>query len=47
MEVDVKEQRVFLDQLAEMLRPWWEPLGSIDQLVTALTPGGVDAFAKE
>lgn len=47
MEADVKEQQVFLDQLAEMLRPWWESLGSIDQLITALTPGGIDAFTKE
>ncbi len=46
MEADVKEQRVFLDQLAEMLRPWWKALGSIEQLVTALTPGGIDVFAQ-
>ena len=46
MEADVKEQRVFLDQLAEMLRPWWGPLGSIEQLVTALTPGGIDVYAQ-
>jgi hypothetical protein len=47
MEADVKEQREFLDQLADMLRPWWKPLESIEQLVTALTPGGTDAFIKE
>ncbi len=46
MEADVKEQRMFLDQLAEVLRPWWESLGSIEQLVTALTPGGIDVFAQ-
>ena len=42
-----KEQREFLNQLAEILRPWWEPLGTIEHLVTALTPGGIDAFTKE
>ena len=47
MEADVREQREFLNQLAEMLRPWWEPLGTIEHLVTALTPGGMDAFTKE
>ncbi len=46
MEADVQEQRAFLDQLAEMLRPWWKPLGGIEQLVTALTPGGIDVFAQ-
>jgi hypothetical protein len=47
MEADVKEQREFLNQLAEMLRPWWESLGTIEHLVAALTPGGMDAFTKE
>jgi len=45
IEADIKTQCLFLDELAEMLRPWWQHLGSIDHLVTALFLGS-DAFAK-
>ncbi len=45
IEADIKAQRLFLDELAEMLRPWWQHLGSIDNLVNALF-SGEDIFQK-
>ena len=45
IEADIKAQRLFLGELAEMLRPWWQHLGSIDALVMALF-SGEDAFQK-
>jgi hypothetical protein len=45
IEADIKAQRLFLDELAEMLRPWWQHLGSIDRLVSALFPEK-DVFGK-
>lgn len=45
-ETDIREQRVFLNELAELLRPWWQHLGTIDQLVEMFAPGGGYAFSK-
>jgi len=47
METDIVEQRRFLDDLAEKLRPWWQHLGTIDQLVEMFAPGGGHAFHKQ
>ncbi len=47
METDILEQRRFLDDLAEKLRPWWQHLGAIDQLVEMFAPGGGHAFQKQ
>ncbi len=47
MEIDMLEQRHFLDDLAEKLRPWWQHLGTIDQLVEMFAPGGGHAFHKQ
>jgi hypothetical protein len=47
METDILEQRRFLNDLAEKLRPWWEHLGTIDQLVEMFAPGGGHAFQKQ
>jgi hypothetical protein len=47
METDMLEQRRFLDDLAEKLRPWWQHLGTIDQLVEMFAPGGGHAFQKQ
>jgi len=47
METDILEQRRFLDDLAEKLRPWWQHLGAIDQLVEMFAPGGSHAFQKQ
>jgi site-specific recombinase XerD len=47
METDILEQRRFLDELAEKLRPWWQHLGAIDQLVEMFAPGGGHAFQKQ
>jgi site-specific recombinase XerD len=47
METDILEQRRFLDDLAEKLRPWWQHMGTIDQLVEMFTPGGGYAFQKQ
>ena len=47
METDILEQRRFLDALAEKLRPWWQHLGTIDQLVEMFAPGGGHAFQKQ
>jgi len=47
METDILEQRRFLDDLAEKLRPWWLHLGAIDQLVELFAPGGGHAFQKQ
>jgi site-specific recombinase XerD len=47
METDILEQRRFLDDLAEKLRPWWQHLGTIDQLVEMFAPGGGHAFHKQ
>jgi hypothetical protein len=47
METDILEQRRFLDDLAEKLRPWWQHLGAIDQLVEMFAPGGGHAFHKQ
>jgi len=47
METDMLEQRRFLDDLAEKLRPWWQHLGTIDQLVEMFAPGGGHAFHKQ
>lgn len=46
MEKETEEQRLFLDQLADMLRPWWEDLGSVDELVLRLLPEELDVFHK-
>jgi hypothetical protein len=40
------EQRRNLGQLAEILRPWWQQLGTIDRLVELMAPGGGYAFQK-
>ncbi len=45
IEADIKAQGLFLGELAEMLRPWWQHLGSIDALVVVLF-SGEDAFQK-
>jgi len=45
-ETDIREQRVFLKELAELLRPWWQHLGAIDRLVEMFAPGGGYAFSK-
>jgi hypothetical protein len=45
IEADIKAQRLFLDELAEMLRPWWQHLGTIDDLVNAFF-SGEDIFRK-
>ena len=49
METDIIEQRRFLDDLAEKLRPWWKHLGTIDPLVEMFMPmpGGRSAFHKQ
>lgn len=47
METDIFEQRRFLDDLVEKLRPWWQHLGAIDQLVEMFAPGGGHAFQKQ
>jgi hypothetical protein len=47
METDILEQRRFLDDLAEKLRPWWQHLGTIDPLVEMFAPGGGHAFHKQ
>lgn len=47
METDILEQRRFLDDLAEKLRPWWQHFGTIDQLVEMFAPGGGHAFQKQ
>jgi site-specific recombinase XerD len=49
METDIIEQRRFLDDLAEKLRPWWKHLGTIDPLVEMFIPlpGGGSAFHKQ
>jgi hypothetical protein len=47
METDIREQRRFLDELEEKLRPWWKHLGAIDQLVEMFAPGGGHAFHKQ
>jgi hypothetical protein len=49
METDIIEQRRFLDDLAEKLRPWWKHLGTIDPLVEMFMPmqGGSNAFYKQ
>jgi len=49
METDIMEQRRFLDDLAEKLRPWWKHLGTIDPLVDMFMPmqGGSNAFCKQ
>jgi len=47
METDMFEQRRFLNDLAEKLRPWWQHLGTIDQLVEMFAPGGGHAFHKQ
>jgi hypothetical protein len=47
METDILEQRRFLDDLAEKLRPWWQHMGTIDQLVEMFSPGGGHAFQKQ
>jgi site-specific recombinase XerD len=44
MARDVEEQRAFLRRLEELLRPWWEPQGSIGALVRAFVPEDVDDF---
>ena len=44
METDMMEQRAFLHALAEQLRPWWQHLGTIDQLVVLFVPGGSASF---
>ena len=46
METDIEEQRQFLLDLAEKLRPWWQHLGTIDPLVELFAPGGGHAFQK-
>jgi hypothetical protein len=46
IETDIVEQRAFLHELAELLRPWWQPLGTIERLVEFFVPGGGDAFQK-
>jgi len=49
METDIIEQRRFLDDLAEKLRPWWKHLGTIDPLVEMFMPmpGERSAFHKQ
>lgn len=46
IETDIVEQRCFLHELSEKLRPWWQPLGTIDRLVEMFLPGGGNAFQK-
>lgn len=46
VEAEIQAQRGFLNELAEMLRPWWQYLGSIERLVSELLPN-VDRFQKE
>ena len=45
-ETDIREQRVFLNELADLLRPWWQHFGAIDRLVEMFAPGGGYAFSK-
>ena len=45
-ETDIREQRVFLNELAELLRPWWQHFGAIDRLVEMFAPRGGYAFSK-
>ena len=47
METDIREQRQFLDKLAEMLHPWWKHQGSIDALIEMFAPGGGHVFQKQ
>jgi hypothetical protein len=47
METDILEQRRFLNELAEKLRPWWQHFGTVDQLVEMFAPGGGHAFQKQ
>lgn len=49
METDIMEQRRFLNDLAEILHPWWKHLGTIDPLVEMFMPmqGGNNAFCKQ
>jgi len=44
METGILKQRRFLDDLAEKLRPWWQHLRTIDQLVKMFASGGGHAF---
>ena len=46
MEADLLEQRRDLGQLAEILRPWWQQLGTIDRLVELMAPGGGYAYQR-
>ena len=46
METEIMEQRRFLHDLAEKLRPWWQHLGTIDPLVELFAPRGGHAFQK-
>jgi hypothetical protein len=45
IEAEIREQKAFLHGLAELLRPWWQHLGTIDQLVEFLAPAGGSPFA--
>lgn len=45
MEVEIQERKVFLHELAEVLRPWWHQLGTLDQLVEFFAPVGGSSFA--
>jgi site-specific recombinase XerD len=47
IETDIVEQRAFLHELAELLRPWWQPLGTIERLVELFAPGGRSVFQNQ
>jgi site-specific recombinase XerD len=45
IEAEIREQKAFLHRLAELLRPWWQHLGTLDQLVELFAPAGGSPFA--
>jgi hypothetical protein len=40
IETEIREQKTFLKGLAAQLRPWWQHVETIDQLIELLAPGG-------
>ena len=46
IKTEIEEQKVFLNRLAEQLRPWWQHLGKIDRLIERLAPAGGSSFSS-
>jgi hypothetical protein len=47
MESDIRDHQQALQEMAELLQPWWQHLGSIDDLVTLFMSGGNRAFQRQ